>query len=198
MGQFEIEIKLPVKNRQEVSDILKDLGFTFQKELQEEDIYFNSEFRDIKERDEALRIRRSLDCTSGEKKAQINFKGPKIDSVSMSRMELETEVEDGEILKNILCSLGFYPVAVNKTRKYLALGNITACLDQVVGLGDFLELEILTEDEEQREQCLEQISDIMETLGCSMKDTVRTSYLGMLMERKQNNGVDARQTVMVE
>ena len=35
MGQFEIEIKLPVKNRQEVSDILKDLGFTFQKELQE-------------------------------------------------------------------------------------------------------------------------------------------------------------------
>ena len=188
MGQLEIENKLPVKNRQEVSDILKDLGFTFQKELQEEDIYFNSEFRDIKERDEALRIRRSLDCTSGEKKTQINFKGPKIDSVSMSRMELETEVEDGEILKNILCSLGFYTVAaVNKTRKYLILGNITACLDQVAGLGDFLELEILTEDEEKREQCLEQISEILETLGCSMKDTVRTSYLGMLMERKQKN-----------
>ena len=79
MKQYEIEIKLPVKNSQEVLDILKDIGFMVKKEIQEEDTYFNSEYRNIKERDEALRIRKSRDCDIGEQKVQINFKGPKID-----------------------------------------------------------------------------------------------------------------------
>ena len=71
MGQFEIEVKLPVKNRQETAQMLKGLGFKFRKEVEEEDIYFNSACHDLKERDEALRIRRSLDRTSGEKKTQM-------------------------------------------------------------------------------------------------------------------------------
>ena len=73
MKQYEIEIKLPVKNSQEVLDILKDIGFMVKKEIQEEDTYFNSEYRNIKERDEALRIRKSRDCDIGEQKVQINF-----------------------------------------------------------------------------------------------------------------------------
>ena len=128
MKQYEIEIKLPVKNSQEVLDILKDIGFMVKKEIQEEDIYFNSEYRNIKERDEALRIRKSRDCDTGEQKVQINFKGPKIDAVSMSRMELETKVQDGETMEKILTYLGFLPVAsVCKVRKYLTQRNDCLC-----------------------------------------------------------------------
>ena len=66
----------------------------------------------------------------------------------MSRMELETEVSDTEVLKNILIHLDFSPVAsVIKLRKYLKCGRFTACLDQVEGLGDFLELEVIAEQD---------------------------------------------------
>ena len=185
MRQYEIEIKLPVKNSQEVLDILKDIGFAVKKEIREEDIYFNSDYHNIKELDEALRIRKSRDCDTGDQKVQINFKGPKIDAVSMSRMELETEVQDGKIMENILVQMGFLPVAsVCKVRKYLTHREMTACVDRVEGLGEFLELEVVAETEEKREIYLEQMKEILNALGYSMEDTVRTSYLGLLMKKK--------------
>ena len=68
-------------------------------------------------------------------------------------MELETEVSDAEVLKNILIHLDFSPVAsVMKTRKYMKCGRFTACLDQVEGLGDFLELEVIAEQESERKE----------------------------------------------
>ena len=132
MAQFEIEIKLPLKNLKETLKYLTDQGFQETAQIQEEDTYFNSVYHDVKKRDEALRIRTSTDCRSGISKTQINFKGPKLDKISMSRMELETEVSDAEVLKNILIHLDFSPVAsVMKTRKYMKCGRFTACLDQV-------------------------------------------------------------------
>ena len=124
MAQFEIEIKLPLKNLKETLKFLTDQGFQETAQIQEEDTYFNSVYHDVKKRDEALRIRTSTDCRSGISKTQINFKGPKLDKISMSRMELETEVSDAEVLKNILIHLDFSPVAsVMKTRKYLKCGR---------------------------------------------------------------------------
>ena len=77
MAQFEIEIKLPLKNLKETLEILTDQGFHETAEIREEDTYFNSVYHDVKKRDEALRIRTSTDCRSGISKTQINFKGPK-------------------------------------------------------------------------------------------------------------------------
>ena len=86
MAQFEIEIKLPLKNLKETLKFLTEQGFQETAQIQEEDTYFNSVYHDVKKRDEALRIRTSTDCRSGISKTQINFKGPKLDNISMSRM----------------------------------------------------------------------------------------------------------------
>ena len=78
----------------------------------------------------------------------MTFKGPKIDTVSMTRKELEMQVESAEVGKEILCSLGYtqmYPVI--KNRQYYHKDHITACLDRVDQLGDFLELEIIVNGE---------------------------------------------------
>ena len=61
---------------------------------------------------------------------------------------------------------------------------MTACVDRVEGLGEFLELEVVAETEEKREIYLEQMKEILNALGYSMEDTVRTSYLGLLMKKK--------------
>ena len=80
--------------------------------------------------------------------AVITYKGQKLDRVTMTRPEYETEVSDPETADKILAALGYHvvPPEVMKLRKNLVRGEMTACLDHVQGLGDFLELEILVEE----------------------------------------------------
>ena len=66
---------------------------------------------------------------------------------------------------------------------------MTACLDSVHGLGDFLELEVLTDREEKRKQALGRIEDILEKLGYKISNTVRTSYLSMLQNQGEKRTV---------
>ena len=54
MDQFEIEVKLPLKNLKETLKLLTDQGFHETAEIREEDTYFNSIYHDVKKRDEAL------------------------------------------------------------------------------------------------------------------------------------------------
>ena len=60
---------------------------------------------------------------------------------------------------------------------------MTACVDQVTGLGDYLELEIIVETEEKKEAALDKVKEILQTIGYSMQDTTRTSYLSMLLAK---------------
>ena len=53
MAQFEIEIKLPLKNLKETLKFLTDQGFQETAQIQEEDTYFNSVYHDVKKHDEA-------------------------------------------------------------------------------------------------------------------------------------------------
>lgn len=182
MSTYEIEIKLPIADRDSVHAKLIRLGFQEKARIRECDMYYNSDYHDVKKLGEALRIRKSTNLLTGITKAQINFKGKKIDKVSMSRQEYETVVEDAESMEQILKSLDFLPVAgVSKTRIYLKKEEMTACLDQVDGLGDFLELEVIAFEEASRETHLKNMEKLLTSLGLSIKDTVRTSYLGMLM-----------------
>lgn len=185
MNTYEIEIKLPIVDKDRVQTKLLQLGFEVAAKIRECDMYYNSVYHDVKELGEALRIRKSTDLLTGITKAQINFKGKKIDKVSMSRQEYETVVEDADSMEQILKSLDFLPVAgVMKTRIYLQREKMTACLDQVDGLGDFLELEVIAHEEASREIHLKNMEQLLTTLGLSMKDTVRTSYLGMLLRQE--------------
>ncbi len=88
--------------------------------------------------------------------SQINFKGKKLDTCTMTREELETGVEDGAVCRNILQAIGYLPAEpeVIKDRTMLRKEPVTACLDNVHGLGEFLELEILADSEEKKETAL--------------------------------------------
>ena len=70
-----------------------------------------------------------------------------------------------------------------KQRQYFHRENITACSDNIKDLGDYLELEILTDSEENRTVALQKIEDTLKQLGYSMQETTRTSYLSMLMKK---------------
>lgn len=181
---IEVEVKLPVFDRESTEQRLSSMGFIREKLVRETDIYFNNEIRDFRKTDEALRIRSCDNLQTGESKAVITYKGPKLDNISMTRKELETEVGDADICGDILASVGFYPVfPVKKLRQYYYLETMTACVDQVEGLGDFLELEVIVSEEKDREEALSQIESLLEGMGRNMEETTRVSYLSMLQKK---------------
>lgn len=188
---IEVEIKLKIHDPETVEKGLRAMGFVPGGSFCEEDCYFDNEAGQIRKNGEALRIRRVTDRESGTAETVITFKGKKLDQVSASRRELETTVGSAETGMQILEALGFRKVLpqVQKNRQEYRRGRITACLDRVKGLGDFLELEILTEGEMQKTAALEQIETVLCGLGYSMKDTTRSSYLGMLQRTGEKSGM---------
>ena len=182
---IEIEVKLRIKDVAVLEKKLLEQGYKLIETLRETDTYFDGGINGIKKNGQALRVRRTVNCVTGKEQSAITFKGEKIDAVSMARLELETVVESGEAAERILCALGFYPVQpiVVKIRKILRNGDICACLDDVQGLGTFLELEIMAESEEARPAALESIEDILNSVGYAMDDTTRVSYLSQLQKQ---------------
>ena len=180
----EVEIKLKIEDKTQILTSLKQLGFEKKKLVMETDTYYTAEHHDFARLDEALRVRSIENLDTGEKTAAITYKGAKMDTVSMTRKELETEVKDATVCREILENIGFQPVPkVGKQRQYMQNGNITACVDTVTGLGEYLELEILAEKEEEREAALKELEEILQKLGYSIKDTIRKSYLSMLLAK---------------
>ncbi len=182
---IEVEVKLPVADMDGIKAKLLKMGFTESCFIQERDTYFDNAYGDIRANGEALRVRETKDMAAGRSRAQINFKGKKMDRQTMTRKELETGVEDGKICRSILQAIGYAPAEpeVIKDRTMLKKDGITACLDNVLGLGTFLEVEILVEREVEKDGALAQIERILNELGYQISDTVQTSYLSMLQKK---------------
>lgn len=182
---IECEVKLKIENKELVKSKLISLGFAECDSLTETDTYFDNSSSDIRTNDRALRIRATVNHTAGNTYCQINFKDKKLDDKSMSRHEYENEISDANSMTKILNCLGFFPVTpiVKKERIFLRSSLLNACIDTVDGLGDFIELEAIVATEEEKEEALDVISGILDSIGYSMSDTTRTSYLSMLQRK---------------
>ena len=96
---IEAEVKLPVAELTEIKEKLLKTGFKETAIIEERDTYFDNKQGDIRTNGEALRVRETIDHQTGKSRAQINFKGKKLDTCTMTRQELETGVEDGNLQK---------------------------------------------------------------------------------------------------
>ena len=183
---IEVEVKLPAADLDLIKEKLLQAGFKETAFIEERDTYFDNQRGDIRANGEALRVRETKDHLTGKRRAQINFKWKKLDARTMTREELETGVENGAVCRRILKAVGYMPAEpeVIKDRTMLQKESVTACLDDVHGLGGFLELEILADSEEKKDAALGRTEGILNSLGYQISDTVRMSYLSMLQNRK--------------
>lgn len=134
--ELEIEIKAWCDSHDAVRSRLESAGAVLSADRDEADIYFNHPVRDFARTDEALRLR------SVNGKCRITYKGPKLSARSKARVEHETGAGDFEVIKNIMLSLGFtVSGTVEKKRSIYILNGIEVCVDDVAGLGTFVELE---------------------------------------------------------
>lgn len=190
---IEVEIKLPLRRQEKteetgrIAEVLCSMGFRKAARFRQRDTYFDNEAGEIRGGGKALRIRETEDLMKGIVTAELNFKGPRMDQVSMTRQELETEVGQAETGRRILAALGFSPVLpeVVKERTEYRREEITAALDRVEGLGDFLELEIMADEETENGKVLQKLEALLGKLGYRMSDTVTRSYLSMLQQGRR-------------
>lgn len=182
------EVELKAALTEALAGILPDrlaaLGFVPGETVRETDLYFNGGDRDFRRTDEALRLRRV--SSGGEENVLLTYKGPKEDPRSNTRREYETTAGDPDTLRAILGALGFQPVfTVDKERRTFLRDGVTACLDQVEGLGSYLELERLLPDSGDRDAAVDGLLALLEDLGVSRQALERRSYLELLMAPAQ-------------
>jgi len=177
-----------------VEAALTAAGATPESVVAQVDTYYDPPHRDFGATDEALRIRRVAPVEApgddpGETVAaamdaagsgRVTYKGPLVEAASKTREEIETGVEDAERLGQILVRLGFEAVGtVKKVRSKYRLEGYEVVLDDVVGLGSFVEVDA-TAAEAEIEEVREGAHDLLDSLGLDPTTQIRTSYLELV------------------
>ena len=180
---YEVELKFPLAEKDRLLELLKEIGAEEQPVLRQCDRYFNHPSRDFAQTNEAFRIRQSGDET------RLTYKGPLLDEATKTRREIELSLADGqttaEQMAELLQALGFTEVrSVKKTRTPYHLAwqgrEMEVTLDDVEGLGWYLEIETLAGDND-RVQAQEAILSLAK--HWKLENSERRSYLTLLLEQ---------------
>ncbi len=175
---IEVEVKAKIDSFEEIEKELEKIGATKTKKEFQEDIYFNSPIVDFAKTDEALRIRTTTE--EDNTNIFITYKGPKIDSKSKTRKEIEMGIDDSKKCSDIFEEIGFKKVrTVRKNRQYYTYENFEISLDDIEGLDPYMEIEIGLEDDEDYSEAQDKIFELFKKLDIT-DGFERTSYLELL------------------
>ena len=178
---YEVEQKFPVADMVALESQLAALGATISAPQEEADLYFAHPVRDFAQTDEAVRIRRKGPSN------YVTYKGPKLDATTKTRCEIDLPLPPGEptaaAWRELLEVLGFRPVAeVRKSRRKAFVvwqgRRIECSLDEVQGVGTYVELELLAEeaDLDAARTCIASLAQALALAGSE-----RRSYLELLL-----------------
>ena len=181
--RYEVELKYPTDNTPALETRLMELGASISSASLEVDVYFTHPSQDYAKTDEALRLRRKGDSYT------ITYKGPKIDSATKTRREIDlpltvNDENSFDAWFALLEALGFRPAGeVRKSRRKARVDwqgtNVEVSLDKVERLGEFVELELVVDNATQSlEDAKSCITSLADSLG--LKQSERRSYLELL------------------
>ena len=182
--QYEIEYKFAVDDLDAFREKITDLNPDIHKVVTHLDTYYKHPSRDFEATDEALRVRQV-----GSKR-WITYKGPRVDSLSKTRRELEYRLVDEQPsdpgFEQLLTVLGFTPIATVRKRRQEAdiIWKNRDCkidIDEVDGLGTFVELESFASGEE-----IDEVREVLSSLAklLDLSGGIRRSYLELLLEKR--------------
>lgn len=174
---LEVELKVKVPSLEPIRKFLGEKGAENLGRIHEHDIYYNAPHRDFGVTDEAVRVRYTNDH------ALVTYKGAKIKKFGLkAREELNTAVESGEVFEKMLDRLGFTKTTeVDKWRENYRFSGAAICLDEVNELGTFVEIEIMTSDENSHAEA--EIKRIAKEIGVT-GEPILASYLELLLSKR--------------
>ncbi len=166
--EIEIKIKVDCNEIQNIENDLKKLNAKFSGEKEELDLYLNHPCKDMKENDEAIRIR-----YVNNKPETITYKSKRGNKDNPIKSREEITVETKEDPMPLFAKLGFsIGVKVKKRRKYYDFGNVEVSLDFVDNLGCFIEIESKNSKEEDIKQALDKLNIKGEVIAKTYADMI--------------------------
>lgn len=175
----EIEVKAKLIDAAAVETKLRAMGAKLSPPVRQADSVYlqnGTAFKDITVNTPVLRIREQ---TPG--KILLTYKH--IRGEELDKQEHEVAVSDGKEMAQILELSGFYQaVAFTKTRRKCAISGYEICLDEVDGLGSFIEIEKLISDrqnggkEVDGQDIQKELFHFLKSLGVSEHDKVLSGY----------------------
>jgi|GEM_PF-300491 predicted adenylyl cyclase CyaB len=174
----EIEIKASVQDPKKIILALKKQGVLLGDPVKQRDVvYAKPNAIDGDRNENWLRIRTEDDHRSiFTLKRQVTNE---LDSI-----EHETEISDPHELTKIIEYLGFTLYSdLTKVRQKARIGDVEICLDNVEGLGIFIEAELLIADDEDSRGVHERLWKVLESLGVTRQHSVLHGY-DVLMRKK--------------
>ncbi len=169
-----IEIKASLDDMQGCQDIAKSLSDSGPVLIHQCDTFFHCSHG-------RLKLREFGDGT-GELIAysRPDQSGPKTSNYTISRTS-----EPDSLCLALENSLGIRAVVTKQRLLYLA-GRTRIHLDQVEGLGDFLELEVVLNDGEDGQAGVEEAHDLMEQLKVPKESLIQDAYVDLLERTQQD------------
>ena len=162
-----MEAKLPLRDRAGLERRLRELGAAPGPAQRQEDTFFRHPQRDFAATDEALRLRRV------GARLELTYKGPKQGGSAKARVEQTVGLAADPTA--LLASLGFTPVAtLGKTRVPYHVLHVEVAIDDVDGLGLFVEVESTGAD---REAATRLVEEAVRRLGLEREPREHRSYL---------------------
>ena len=169
----EIEIKVKVKDIEALRAELVKRSCVLREPVEQHDTIYTGGNTDVWEKpiegQIVMRIRRQPTGAKFTLKRQL--------SNELDNIEHEVKIDDPDTFHKILGELGFKPmVEVKKVRQRGKLGDYEICVDRVEQLGDFVELEKMTDEDVDRVMIEKQLFAELEPFGISRTDQVTNGY----------------------
>jgi adenylate cyclase class 2 len=183
---YEIEAKMRLSGRRALLRRLEELGAARQGYVVQRDTFFDRTDGSLRAGDVGLRIREEFDACGGPARERLTYKGPR-DGASQfkSRLEIEFGVEDARRARQFLEQLGFVAtLAFEKRRELFLCRDCTVCLDEVVLVGQYVEVEGPDEAA---------VSGVREALGLGGEELVWESYAVLISRYLEREGLAGRQ-----
>ena len=173
------------ENYNDILEKIKKEGFQFSKDIVEEDTYFTDKNMTFIQDRVCLRTRKT-----NEDFLELTYK-PKTDNSTekygKKEVNLNINPKDYSDTKFILEELGYIEyVSFKKHRKiYKKIINnfeYNIMIDEIEGIGDFIELEILANNEEEKEKLHDELDLFVEKIGCINLKEKKKPYRDIVKE----------------
>lgn len=166
-----IEIKARARNFGEIRSRAERLSDTPVQVIPQEDTFFTTPQGRLK-----LRV---LDSNQGQ---LIYYTRPEQEGPRRSDYHI-SHTSDPENLKRVLALAYGVRGVVRKTRYLFLVGQTRIHLDEVEGLGHFLELEVVLREGQSDAEGQEIAEDLMASLGVESNDLLEGAYMDLLESR---------------
>lgn len=172
----EIEVKAKLREKETLLQKASDMGIKFGPAIVQDDTTYETTIPKDDPNWNIFRIRKQ----DGKNILTMKFKAS---SRSRDNHERETIIDQPEEVVVMLERVGYkFGVRIKKLRQFAKYNDLELCIDEVEGLGSFIEIEKLADDEADVDEVQKNLWTVLEKLGVSSEDRIHKGYDTLMYE----------------